>query len=114
LKQFQSWEREAKRLRDLTGHTYESWFLNEDGTLDFKAMVVRLDHLIRSGEMRFSSSRPTATQRHLAREYEQHPGYPALMKCKHQLGVRYGFVPSDSEEFETLIELNSPEMIDIE
>jgi hypothetical protein len=114
LKQFQSWEREAKRLRDMTGHTYESWFLNEDGTLDFKAMVVRLDHLIRAGEMRFSTSRPTATQRNLAREYEQHPGYPALMKCKHQLGVRYGFVPSDSEEFETLIELNSPEMSDIE
>jgi hypothetical protein len=110
LKQFQSWEREAKRLRDMTGHTYESWFLNEDGTLDFKAMVVRLDHLIRSGEMRFSTSRPTATQRNLAREYEQHPGYPTLMKCKYQLGVRYGFVPSDSENFETLVEFSSPEM----
>ncbi len=95
----------------MTGHTYESWFLNDDGTLDFKAMVVRLDTLIRSGEMRFSTSRPTANQRHLAREYEEHPGYPALMKCKHQLGVRYGFLPnSDSDEFETLVEVNSPDL----
>ena len=111
LKQFQSWEREAKRLRDMTGHTYESWFLNDDGTLDFKAMVMRLDTLIRSGEMRFSTSRPTANQRNLAREYEEHPGYPALMKCKHQLGIRYGFLPnSDSDEFETLVEVNSPDL----
>ncbi len=110
LKQFQSWEREAKRLRDLTGHTYESWFLNEDGTLNFKAMVLRLDTLIRAGEMRFSTSRPTATQRNLAREYEGHPAYPALLKCKNQLGVRYGFLPADSEEFETLIELDTPEL----
>jgi len=110
LKQFQSWEREAKRLRDMTGHTYESWFLNEDGTLNFKAMVVRLDTLIRAGEMRFSTSRPTATQRNLAREYEAHPAYPTLIKCKHQLGVRYGFLPPDSEEFETLIEVDSPDL----
>jgi hypothetical protein len=110
LAQFQSWEREAKRLRQLTGHTYESWFLNDDGTLNFKAMVVRLDTLIRSGEMRFSTSRPTAAQRHLAREYEEHPGYPALMKVKHQLGVRYGFLPSDSDEFETVVELNYPDL----
>lgn len=110
LKQFQSWEREAKRLRDMTGHTYESWFLNDDGTLDFKAMVVRLDALIRAGEMRFSASRPTAKQCHLAREYEEHPGYPALIKCKHQLGVRYGFLPSEGEDFQTLVEINNPEL----
>jgi hypothetical protein len=110
LKQFQSWEREAKRFRDLTGHTYESWFLNPDGTLDFKAMVVRLDALIRSGEERFSTSRPTAVQRNLAREYEEHPAFPALLKVKHQLGIRYGFTPPDSQEFETLVELNSPDI----
>jgi hypothetical protein len=110
LKQFQSWEREAKRLRDMTGHTYESWFLNEDGTLDFKAMVIRLDKLIREGEMRFSTSRPTSNQRNLAREYEEHPAYPTLIKCKHQLGIRYGFLPNDSEEFETLVEINSPDL----
>jgi hypothetical protein len=110
LKQFQSWEKEAKRLRDMTGHTYESWFLNEDGTLDFKSMVLQLDLRIRSGDMRFSESRASATQRHLAREYEEHPAYPVLKKCKTQLGIRYGFLPSESEDFETLVEINSPDL----
>lgn len=111
LKQFQSWEREAKRLRDKTGHTYESWFLNEDGTLDFKAMVVRLEFLIRSGEMRFSNSRPSAKQCHLAREYEEHPGYTALIKIKTQLSVRYGFIPSEGEGyFETTAEISDSEL----
>ena len=112
--QFKSWEREAKRLRDMTGHTYESWYLNDDGTLDFKSMVISLDHLIRSGEMRFSKSRPTAYQRNLAREYEEHPGYPALMKIKTQLGIRYGFLPSESEEFQTVIEVDCPDLESIE
>lgn len=106
-KQFLSWEREAKRLRDKIGQTYESWFLNADGTLDFKGMCVSLNTLIKSGEMRFSKSRMSAEHRHLAREYEEHPGYPALLKIKHQLGVRYGFV-NEGEEFESLIDFDYP------
>lgn len=107
-KQYQSWEREAKRLRDTTGQTYESWFLNDDGTLDMKAMVVRLNFLIKQGAMRFSSSRPTAQQRNLAREYEMHPDFPALIKIKHQLGVKYGFEAHDG--FETVLEIDSPDV----
>jgi hypothetical protein len=109
-KQFLSWEREAKRLRDATGQTYESWFLDEYGELNFKAMVVKLDSLIRGGEMRFSSSRPTSTHRNMAREYESHPGYPVLMKIKDKLGVRYGFLPGEGEGFETLFEMDAPEL----
>lgn len=110
FKQFQSWEREAKRLRDTTGQTYESWFLNEDGSLNMKAMVHRLHSLIKSGAMRFSTSRPTAQQRHLAREYEEHPGYQPLMRIKHQLGVRYGFLAADgSNDFETVFEVVNPD-----
>lgn len=109
-KQFQSWEREAKRLRDTTGQTYESWFLNEDESLNMKTMVHRLHTLIRSGAMRFSNSRPTAHQRHLAREYEEHPGYQPLLRIKHQLGVRYGFLsPDGSNDFEELFEVANPD-----
>lgn len=109
-KQYLSWERESKRLRDMLGQTYESWFLT-DGTLDFKAMCVRLNHLIRSGAMRFSESRLSSQQRHLAREYEQHPGYPALVKIKEQLAIRYGFV-NDSGEFECVLEIDEPGLED--
>lgn len=74
-KQFLSWEREAKRLRDITGQTYESWYLNDDGTLNFATMVIQLDLRIRRGDMRFSSSRESSQHRYLAREYEEHPGF---------------------------------------
>ncbi len=113
-KQFLSWEREAKRLRDMTGHTYESWFLNEDDTLNFASMVMCLDRMIRNGEMRFSTSRPTAQQRHLAREYEEHPGFPALQRCKSQLGIRYGFKDPQSDSFHEVLEIHTPEVDELE
>ncbi len=98
FKQFQSWEREAKRLMLSTGQTYESWFLDDEGLLDFKGMCIALNKLIRGGEMRFSSSRSTSLHRNLSREYEFHENYPALELIKRQLKVRYGFIPDDNEE----------------
>lgn len=95
FKQFQSWEREAKRLMLSTGQTYESWFLDDDGFLDFKAMCIELNKLIRAGEMRFSRSRAASKNWHLSREYEEHENYPALERIKRQLKKRYGFLPED-------------------
>lgn len=82
FKQFQSWEREANRLRDKTGQTYESWFINDDGSLDFEQMVGELDTMIRSGKMRFSQSRKKAKYENLAREYQDHPDAITLQKIK--------------------------------
>jgi hypothetical protein len=113
-KQFLSWEREAKRLRDKTGQTYESWFLNEDGTLNFATMVLQLDRRIRGGDMRFSTSRETAKHCHLAREYEEHPGFPVLQRCKHQLGVRYGFHDPTTNDFQELIDIHSPQVDELD
>ncbi|NEP59924.1 MAG: hypothetical protein F6K31_23450 [Symploca sp. SIO2G7] len=89
-KQFDSWEREQKRLRDKHGQSYEAWFLNDDGQLDFQTMIVELDKLIRTGTMRFSSSREAAKQRHLARELSDHPEFETLNRVKTQLDIRYG------------------------
>ena len=103
--QFESWEREANRLRDLTGQTYEQWFLNEDGTLNYKAMVIELDRVIRAGAMTFASTRPKASQRNLSREYVKHPAFEALKRMKHQLNIRYGFIPDeDGNESDWLFE----------
>ncbi|NEP03026.1 MAG: hypothetical protein F6K58_31135 [Symploca sp. SIO2E9] len=90
-KQFDSWEREQKRLRDKIGQSYESWFI-KDNKLDFQAMIETLDGLIRDGEMRFTSSRDANRNRNLAREYTDHPEYKCLVLAKHQLDVRYGRV----------------------
>jgi len=71
------------------GQTYESWFLNEDGTLNFKQMVDKLDGMIRAGKMRFSQSRKKAKYENLAREYTDHPGAGTLQKIKGELDDKY-------------------------
>ena len=64
--------------------------------------------------MRFSTSRDSAEHRHLAREYEEHPGYPALQKCKYQSGVRYGIHDSVSDDFQELFEIHNPEVDELD
>jgi hypothetical protein len=113
-KQFLSWEREAKRLRDITGQTYESWYLNDDGTLNFATMVIQLDLRIRRGDMRFSSSRESSQHRNLAREYEEHPGFSVVQKCKHQLGIRYGFVDPVTDNFQELYDIHTPQLDELD
>lgn len=93
--QFQSWEKESKWLRDNYGQTYEMWFLNPDGTVRYKSMVKELDALIRSGAMTFASTRPAAAQRHLSREYIEHPSFAALNLMKYRLKERFGFIIHD-------------------
>ena len=77
-------------MREKTGQTYESWFLNDDGSLDFEQMVSELDAMIRSGKMRFSQSRQLAKNFNLAREYQDHPDAITLQKIKDELDVKYG------------------------
>ena len=69
-KQFDSWEREQKRLRDMTGQSYESWFIDENGKLNFQEMIETLDEMIRRGEMNFTSSRRASKHWNLSREYK--------------------------------------------
>ncbi|NET08448.1 MAG: hypothetical protein F6K09_01715 [Merismopedia sp. SIO2A8] len=91
-KQFDSWEREQKRLRDKTGQSYESWFIDDEGYLNFQEMIETLDEMIRRGEMKFTSSRAASGYGNLNREYSEHPEYKCLLKAKHQLDIRYGRV----------------------
>ncbi|NER28423.1 MAG: hypothetical protein F6J89_12500 [Symploca sp. SIO1C4] len=89
-KQFDSWEREQKRLRDKTGQSYESWFINDTGSLDFQEMIETLDEMIRRGDVKYASSREASKHWNLSREYSDHPEYKCLLKAKHQLDIRYG------------------------
>lgn len=90
-KQFDSWEREQKRLRDRTGQSYESWFIKDD-RLDFQEMIETLDEMIKRGEMKFASSREANEYGNLSREYSEHPEYKCLLIAKQQLDIRYGRV----------------------
>jgi len=87
-KQYDSWEREQKRLRDKYGQSYEMWFL-EEGKLNYKKMVETLDKMIREGAMKFTDSRKAARHYNLHREYIEHPEFETLNATKHQLDIRF-------------------------
>ena len=99
-KQLRSWETEQARLLRTLGQSYEAWFQDDTGNLDFQSMIDTLDELIRTGKSKFSESRKANDNRHLAREYVEHPEQSCLIKAKHQLGVRYQFIEDSSLNFE--------------
>lgn len=103
FKQFQSWEREAKRLRDTTEQTYEQFFLNADGTLNYQAMIETLYAKITNGSKRFTSNTTEAENRNLRRVYKEHPAKDTLTVMKREIGIADGYyVDSESELNNTL------------
>ena len=113
--QFLSWDKEAKRLRDLTGQTYEQFFTDENGLVNFVEMVKFLDLAIRSGKKSFAQTQRKSKSRNLARKYSEHPENQALLKAKHQLDIRYGRVEemaidaADSDEDEPALDDTYPD-----
>ena len=51
LEQHKAIEREAARNKRRYGQTYEGYFINKDGTLNFNEMIKTLDEIISSGAM---------------------------------------------------------------
>ncbi|WP_424099339.1 hypothetical protein [Moorena producens] len=49
-----SWKRQQAKLLKNTGQSYESWFLDDDGKIDYQRMIETLDELIRSGAINFA------------------------------------------------------------
>jgi hypothetical protein len=48
-KQYETWERGINRWKNKYGYSLELFFLNDDGTLNFKAMIATVDRMIRGG-----------------------------------------------------------------
>jgi len=110
IEQFKSWEREAKKKRELTGQTYETYYLNPDGTLDMQRMVKDLDERISRGDKSFKSGCNRAERKGLPNLEHEHPHKRTKDELRRQLAVnRYGFSPEveyglidDSEEFDDI------------
>ena len=97
--QFDSWEREQKRLRDKYGQSYEQWFLTTDDSLNFQEMIERLDELIRQGHLNFTTTLKAHKHRNLSRYYQHHPEHQALLQSKERIDTRYGRQLSRSQEY---------------
>jgi hypothetical protein len=49
--QWELWGRASDKLKRKYGYSFELFFINDDGTLDYQAMIKKLDGLIGSGEL---------------------------------------------------------------
>jgi len=50
FEQWKAWNKEYERMKEKYGQSFEMFYLNEDGTLDYKAMVKDIDAKIKSQE----------------------------------------------------------------
>jgi hypothetical protein len=88
--QYKAWSKEADTLRRRYGQSYEMFFVNEEGYLDYQRLVNEIDAAIRAGRMSFLDG-VDKRKAHTYRNYQAHPQLPALEVAQSQLGERYGY-----------------------
>ncbi len=89
VSQWKSWQREYERLMRQYGQSYEMFFMNDDGTLNYQAMVVDVDSKIRGGKQSFFDGMDKR-QANAYRSQVRHPNYDCLETTRAQLATRYG------------------------
>ncbi|NET69470.1 MAG: hypothetical protein F6K63_35945, partial [Moorea sp. SIO1G6] len=86
--------REQKKLIEDCGHSYEMFFLNPDGTLNFQQMVIELDEAIRNGAKNFKSTLSAEQRHNFNRLKQEHQEHHTLKKTREQLNYQYGRIPN--------------------
>jgi hypothetical protein len=105
LEQYRAWEHEYKTLVKKYGQSYEQFYLNEDGTLNFQAMVEDIDSKIQAGKLGWFNG-ISKRKSNAYRLYMEHPSYRALLVLKSKIENRYKTIGSedifdDSVEYES-------------
>jgi hypothetical protein len=88
--QYKAWSKESDNLRRHYGQSYEMFFVNEEGNLDYQRLVNEVDTAIRAGKMSFLDG-IDKRKAHIYRDYQAHPQLPVLEVAQSQLGERYGY-----------------------
>jgi hypothetical protein len=88
--QYKAWSKEADTLRRRYGQSYEMFFVDDEGYLDYQQLVNEVDPAIRAGKMSFLDG-VDKRKAHTYRNYQAHPQLPALEVVQSQLGERYGY-----------------------
>lgn len=83
-----SWRKEYERLLRNYGQSYEMFFLNSDGTLNYQMMVETVDAAIRAGKKNFFDGLDKRTA-HAYRQYLKHQESACLESVRRQLSIRY-------------------------
>jgi hypothetical protein len=88
--QYKTWSKESDTLRRRYGQSYEMFFVDNEGYLDYQRLVNEVDAAIRAGKMSFLDG-VDKRKAHTYRDYQTHPQLPALEVAQSQLGERYGY-----------------------
>jgi hypothetical protein len=88
--QYKTWSKEADTLRSHYGQSYEMFFVDDEGYLDYQRLINEVDAAIRTGKMCFLDG-VDKRKAHTYRNYQGHPQLPALEVAQFQLGERYGY-----------------------
>ncbi len=94
LEQYQGWEKEYKTLIKKYGQSYEQFYLNEDGTLNFQSMIEDIDAKIQSGKLNWFDG-INKRDVNAYRKYLEHPSYQMLMFLKATIVSHYKTIGGD-------------------
>lgn len=95
-KQYESWTKELERLKRHYGQSYEMYFTDNEGNLNYQEMIQAIDTAIAEGKLKFIEEIDRNWNK--ARTYKQksHPYLSALELLKEQLESAYE-IPIDAE-----------------
>jgi len=88
--QYKAWSKEADNLRRHYGQSYEMFFVDKEGYLNYQELVNEVDAAIRAGKMSFFDG-VDKRKAHTYRDCQRHPQLSALEVAQSQLGKRYGY-----------------------
>lgn len=86
--QYKGWLREYQRFLRRYGQSYEMFFLNERGTLNYQLMVESIDYAIQSGKHYWFDGLDKRAA-HQYRQYLKHAQQDCLDETRTMLGKRY-------------------------
>ena len=78
-------EKELNRNKRRYEQSYEGYFINQDGTLNFQEMIETLDAIISSGEVSINSMLDQSRHRHRVKEIVKHPEKDVYLHLKKNL-----------------------------
>lgn len=99
IDQYRTWERESEGLRRRYGQSYEMYFLNPEGTLNYQLMVETIDRKISQGLKGFWDG-VSRREKNAARQQHAHISLATLENTRAALSRYYGFVGHPSFEDE--------------
>jgi len=89
LEQFNAWEKVVNRLKDKYGQSFEMYFQNPDGTLNYALMISTLDDMVASGTL---EPLKALSNNKNSWKTDDHPEHNTYLKLKTYLRTRIEIV----------------------